>query len=87
MIQQAALALISSKWHTELLVAMVMLDRWYLWGLVDISKDVDSKVTLTINPGFFNDINVQNFTPGHADGNSYGRTSAMAKGVHMGIQR
>ena len=30
-------------------------------------------------------MNVNN-EPGHADGNSYGRMSAMATGVHMGEQ-
>lgn len=43
LIQEAALALVSGKWHSELLIAVATIDWWYMFRIVDESDDKCTK--------------------------------------------
>ena len=56
LIQEAALALVSCKWNTELLIAMATVDFWYLFQLIDESESDDDCVRLAINDSWFHGV-------------------------------
>ena len=52
-LQGAALARVSTLWHTEVLLALATLHKWYFFSLADVSEGGHSDVMFLVKQCFF----------------------------------